>query len=247
MKPFYQDHNVTLFNADFREVLPVLGEFDAIITDPPYAETGLTWDVWPDQWPEQLKRLAPSMWCFGSMRMFKDRFPDFKSWKMSQDVVWEKHNGSGMSRDRFRRVHEFALHFYQGDWSEVYKKQVLLAGTKKANPRRRAAPTHYGHQNSPREAHQATGELCGERSVIYCNSCHGYAVHPTQKPEGILEPLIEYSVPPGGRVFDPFAGSGTTLLVAAKSGRHAVGVEQSREYCERIADRLLRLRYPLLG
>ena len=42
------------------------------------------------------------------------------------------------------------------------------------------------------------------RSVIYSPNEHGRAVHPTQKPEAVVEPLLLYSVPRGGLVLDPF-------------------------------------------
>jgi site-specific DNA-methyltransferase (adenine-specific) len=35
-------------------------------------------------------------------------------------------------------------------------------------------------------------------SVIFARSCHGYAVNETQKPEAIVAPLLQYSVPEGG-------------------------------------------------
>ena len=35
-KPYYQDDAVTLYNADCRELLPLLGKFDLLLTDPPY-------------------------------------------------------------------------------------------------------------------------------------------------------------------------------------------------------------------
>ena len=55
--------------------------------------------------------------------------------------------------------------------------------------------------------------------------------HPTQKPEKLLAKLILASSRKGDVVFDPFAGSGTTGVVAKKLGRNFVMVEIDEEYC----------------
>ncbi|QDQ99317.1 site-specific DNA-methyltransferase [Tomitella fengzijianii] len=62
-------------------------------------------------------------------------------------------------------------------------------------------------------------------------------VHQTQKPVALLEWLTRVC-PPGGTILDPFAGSGTTLLAAKNTGRHAIGIELTAHYCQTTVDRL---------
>jgi len=58
----------------------------------------------------------------------------------------------------------------------------------------------------------------------------GNKLHPTQKPLGVLLPLIETFSRPGATVLDPFAGSGTTLLAAKMLGRAYIGIEMDARY-----------------
>ena len=55
--------------------------------------------------------------------------------------------------------------------------------------------------------------------------------HPTQKSEKLLAKLILASSNEGDVIFDPFSGSGSTLVTAKKLGRHYVGIEQNELYC----------------
>lgn len=54
--------------------------------------------------------------------------------------------------------------------------------------------------------------------------------HPTQKPEKLLAKIILASTNPSDLVFDPFAGSGTTLVTSKKLGRRYSGIELNKEY-----------------
>jgi site-specific DNA-methyltransferase (adenine-specific) len=59
----------------------------------------------------------------------------------------------------------------------------------------------------------------------------GNRCHPTEKAVSILAPLIESFSPLGGLVIDPFAGSGSTAVAAALSGRRYCGIELEARYC----------------
>jgi DNA modification methylase len=62
--------------------------------------------------------------------------------------------------------------------------------------------------------------------------------HPTQKPEKLLEELIERHTNPGDLILDRFCGSGTTLVTAKRLGRRAIGIELDPQWCEVAARRV---------
>lgn len=237
MTPYYSDDLVTLYHGDCREVLGSLASFDAAIVDPPYGETSLKWDAWIPELPGLLAGHTDSMWCFGSMRMFLEHRDDFAGWRFSQDVIWEKHNGSGFHADRFKRVHELATHWYRGDWSATYHQTPVTMDATRRTVRRKPRPAHTGEIEAGTYVSEDGGPRL-MRSVIYARSMHGRALHPTEKSGAILEPLIEYACPPGGSLIDPTCGSGSALAVAKATGRRAVGIEDDERYCEIAARRL---------
>lgn len=62
--------------------------------------------------------------------------------------------------------------------------------------------------------------------------------HPTQKPIALMEALIKLTTQEGQVVFDPFCGSGSTLVAAKKLNRNYIGIELSEEYCKTARERL---------
>ncbi len=71
-------------------------------------------------------------------------------------------------------------------------------------------------------------------------------IHPTQKPVPLLKHLIEIFTDKGDVVIDPCAGSGTTLLAAAQTGRRAYGFEIKKNFYKEAQDKLLTQIQPEL-
>lgn len=76
--------------------------------------------------------------------------------------------------------------------------------------------------------------------VQYAKEC---VDHPTQKPLKLVRRLIGKA----SCVFDPFMGSGTTLVAAKELGRKAIGIELEERYCEIAAKRLSQETLPMFG
>jgi site-specific DNA-methyltransferase (adenine-specific) len=240
MKIYYQDEGSTIYHGDCRDLVGTVIA-DCIITDPPYEETRYSWDKWPANWPMwammALKR-SGSLWCFGSVRMFVDRWLDFQGLAICQDVVWEKHNGSSMMADRFRRVHELIVQFRHGDtkWKRVYNNRLYTMDAKARTVRRQNKPAHWGQIGfGDYETKEGGPRLM--RSVIKARSCHRRALNPTQKPVEVIEHLLRCSCPPGGTVLDCFMGSGSTLVAARKLGMVGLGIDVRESECEKAARR----------
>jgi site-specific DNA-methyltransferase (adenine-specific) len=248
MSLYYEDEYVQLHHGRWQDQFEWLQEMDvaAIITDPPYGETSLEWDQWPKGWPSEAAKITNAMWCFGSFRMFHDNADEFAHWKLSQEIVWEKHNGSGFHADRFKRVHELAVLWYRGEWEDLHHVTPTTPDATPRTVRRKTRPTHTGHIEASAYRSEDGGPRL-MRSVQYVRSEHGRAIHPTQKPEGIVSPLIEYSVPRGGLVLDLFAGSGTTAVAARSMGRRCVAFEVREDYAHAAAQRLAQQTFIFEG
>ena len=60
----------------------------------------------------------------------------------------------------------------------------------------------------------------------------GRALHPTQKPEALVERAIVGTTKKGDSILDPFMGSGTTAVVCKKLSRDFIGIEQDEKYLQ---------------
>lgn len=143
---------MTVLNLDCRVGASAFGAtFDAAIVDPPYGDTSLTWDSKVEGWVAAMsKALKPnaSVWVFGSLRFLAPLFEEMAlhGFKYSQDIVWQKQNGTGFHNDRFRRVHEHAVLFYRGAWADVpHETQYTLDATKKNCSPENSAYSHRAH------------------------------------------------------------------------------------------------------
>ena len=66
--------------------------------------------------------------------------------------------------------------------------------------------------------------------------------HPTKKPDGLFQDLVEMFSNPGDLVLDPFAGAGTTAIAAHKTRRNHISFELDDNYFQMIKDALPEVR-----
>lgn len=221
-EPYYQDDQVTLYHGDSREI-PAWLEAAVLITDPPY---GMAYEGNQRRQSPKFGAIAGDdallvrdevleMW-FGRARLDGEvpHAAVFGTWKQPRPkyhvynrLVWDKTDGSGPGMGDILAV------FGSSD-EEVY----ILGGRwplKEARVKRMGSVLRTRY--SPSELTDRIG-------------------HPTPKPVGLLETLVNAAPP--GTVADPFAGSGATLIAARNMGRKAIGVELEERYCEIIARRL---------
>lgn len=90
--------------------------------------------------------------------------------------------------------------------------------------------------------------ICSARSIRSEPACHPgedgqpqVIRHPTVKPQDLMRWLVRLVTPPGGRILDPFAGTGSTGIAADREGFSSVLIEQSAAYVGDIEYRLAEL------
>lgn len=241
-----------ILTGDCRTALAARGPFDLLIADPPYGDTSLDWDRRVVGWwdvAESLLKPNGSLWVFGSMRSLiaQGGMIANASLRYAQDIVWEKHNGSAFHADRFKRVHEHVVQFYRAvdKWENVYNDVQTTPDATARTMRRKKRPPHTGHIEASAYASEDGGPRI-MRSVLYMPSCHGRAIHPTEKPDALMEIIVRTSCPVGGLVGDLFAGSGAAGEAARRAGRNYVGCEIDAAMAEKARERL-KSQLPLVA
>ena len=143
-------------------------------------------------------------------------------------IVWEKPNAMpNMTRRTFTHSTEFVVWAVKGkNW--VFDYEAL----KELNP----DTQRDGSPKMMRDVWRLP-VVQGEERLRDDN---GRALHPTQKPEKLVERCIAASTKPGDVVLDPFAGSGTTAVVAKRMSRNSIGFETNEVYLNSARARLRR-------
>lgn len=118
-------------------------------------------------------------------------------WILRNDVIWFKPNVPPRpERDRLRLSHEHFFHFVK-------------------RPKEGRAKYYYALDRVE----------AGELDVVKCNVRPGKNGHSATFPKEIIAPRIASSCPVGGRVLDPFCGTGSVVDLAHAMERHAIGFE----------------------
>lgn len=140
---------------------------------------------------------------------------DLRFW-MLNDVIWRKANPMPNFRGRrFTNAHETMI------WAS----------------RDQDAKSYTFNYEAMKMLNDGT-QMRSDWHIPICNGSErlkdgeGQKVHPTQKPEALLQRVLLTSTRPGDVVLDPFFGTGTTGAVAKRLGRHFVGIERDSTYRE---------------
>lgn len=129
-----------------------------------------------------------------------------------------------------------------GSWLRDKTKDELDATVR---PRHRKQDNHenrrYAGFNDRWDASEEDGTAPKFRNkrTVWNIATEAYSeAHFATFPTKLVEPCILAGCPKGGTVIDPFLGSGTTALVARRTGRKAIGIELNAEYAEMAVKRV---------
>lgn len=225
MTPYYERDGVTLYQGDCREVLPRLGgaSIGMVLTDPPYnAQThaGAKTNT-------SAKGQAVDLVKFAS---FSDEDVDALFGQLARVARrWVVATMAWQHAAHLERNPPCGLRFVRlGVWVKP-DGMPQISGDRPAQGWEAVAILH-------RDDVALRWNGGGHHGVWVHNVARGN--HPTEKPVALLAKLVALFSDSGETVLDPFAGSGSTLVAAARAGRRAIGVELDERYCEVAAKRI---------
>lgn len=221
----------TLYNADCRDVLPMLSPVDIVCTDPPYLNlTGgavipqggvapkkalsiTLGDAWGAnlEWAAGAERIASKgLMVFCSHQGVCETRAAFSA-KAIALITWYKRNTPSAMKGVPRHVAEFVWVLVTGGGLEWHRLETVID-----EPNLNAGCV-------------STGERL--------TNPDGTVAHPAQKPRALMQKLLAVGAK---SVADPFMGTGTTGVAAVQAGAEFIGIERDPHYfkiaCRRIED-----------
>jgi site-specific DNA-methyltransferase (adenine-specific) len=224
------------------------GCVDLVFADPPF-NIGYDYDVyqdrkhadeylaWTKSWGEQVKRVLKPTGTFW-LAIGDDFAAELK-------VLFQRDLGVNCTK-KFSRSHTHLFHFirnpkhftFNAAAIKVPSARQLVYGDGRAHPHGRLPDDTW----ILRPQDMTEGFEPSENTWYFPRVCGTFkeraGFHGCQMPERLLGRIISVSSNPGELVLDPFAGSGSTLIVAKKLGRDYLGYEYSANYAKHIRERL---------
>lgn len=227
MRPYYGPHNgITIYHGDCREILPAMSSVRLVVTDPPYV-FGIASTAQESKAGGWGDLMNSSVW--------------YESWLSEAKRLTENEQGAAWVFNSWRSFPVLARASYGVRWPVesllVWDKDWIGPGGQKGlRPSYELAALFAQPDFSL--ANRGLPDIW--RSKWSSQKPNG---HPAEKPVPLLARIIRESG--GGRVLDPFVGSGSTLIAAKQEGYEAIGIEIEERYCEIAATRLAQEVLPL--
>ncbi len=233
--------------GDAFEVIEKLPEnkFDLLFADPPYnltknfgansfKQTSLEdYEIWLDSWLEKLVKTlkkTASVYICGDWRSSSAiQRVGMKHFNLKNRITWEREKGRG-AKANWKNASEDIWFFTVSDEftfnldAVKTKRKVLAPYTENGKPK----DWKKSDDGNFRLTHPSN--LWNDLTVPFWSMPEN-TDHPTQKPEKLLAKIILASTNENDLILDPFAGSGTTAVVAKKLNRRFCGIEADENYC----------------
>jgi site-specific DNA-methyltransferase (adenine-specific) len=219
--------------------------FNLLFADPPYNLTknfgeakfsrkaADEYEEWLDSWLKlciPLMKPTASVYICGDWRSSSAiQRAGSRYFKLQNRVTWEREKGRGAKRNWKNSAEDIWFFTVSDEFTfnlddVKVKRRVIAPYTENGKPK----DWSRSENGNYRTTHPSN--IWTDISVPFWSMPEN-TDHPTQKPEKLLAKIILASTNAGDMILDPFAGSGTTAVVAKKLGRHFVAIESDENYC----------------
>ena len=170
-----------------------------------------------------------------------------QGWLWTEEFIWHKKNSyPGKWPNRFRDAWERLLQFNKSKKFAMYQEEVMVPMGDWAKSRlknlsdtdKRRDNSKVGSGFGKNISNWIDREKAYPTNVLHLATECNNKKHSAAFPEELPEWFIKLFTKEGDMVLDPFAGSGTTLFVAERMGRSAIGIEIMEEYYKMIKNQL---------